>query len=313
MPIHFSNTPHNVLVTGATGFIGKRLVDALLADGHQVTVLTRRPEQAARMFAGRVRCIHSMSELAPSVPIDMIINLAGARILGWRWSAARKDVLRKSRIGLTEQLVQWIARAQQKPSLMLSASAIGFYGIQAAGDNAGLTETSAPQPIFMSQLCAEWERAARGASSHGVRVVCMRFGLVLGQEGALPMMLLPVRLGLGGPLGSGRQWISWIHVDDLLRAIAHLWHMHSAGNAELHGEYNFTAPQAVTQKQFTRIAAQSLHRPCIVPTPGFAMRLLMGEQADLLLEGQRVVPERLLGHGFEFRYPTMEAALTNLV
>lgn len=306
--LHFGGAPQQVLVTGATGFIGQRLVRALLADGHAVTVLTRTPRQAAMLFDGRVRAFGGVEHLPHWPPMDVVINLAGARILGWRWSARRKAQLRRSRVALTAALVDWIARAPHKPRLLLSASAIGYYGIQARGDATVLTEDAGPQPIFMSDMCREWETAAAVARTHGVQVACMRFGLVLGHQGALPMMLLPIRLGLGGPLAGGSQWLSWIHVDDLLGAIAHLWQLPRVAPA-----YNFTAPECLPQSQFSAVAAAALHRPCLLPTPGWPMRLALGEQADLLLEGQRVAPARLLASGFAFRYATLAPALRSLV
>jgi uncharacterized protein (TIGR01777 family) len=304
--VHFADAERSFLVTGATGFIGQRLVRALLRDGHRVTVLTRQARQAAWMFDGRVECVTSMEQLPPSRRIDMIINLAGARILGWRWSAARRAVLRKSRVELTRKVVAWIAAAGHKPSLMLSASAIGYYGIQRRGDATVLTEDDGPQPMFMSDLCREWEQAAQGAEAYGVGVARMRFGLVLGTQGALPMMLLPVKLGLGGPLGGGAQWLSWIHVDDLIGGIAHLCRS-GAG-----GAYNFTAPESLSQAEFSRVAAAVLHRPYGFPTPGWPMRLMLGEQSDLLLEGQRIAPARLTGDGFVFNYPRLGDALRSL-
>jgi len=313
---HFSATPQQVLVTGGTGFIGQRLVKALLAEGHGVTVLTRNPEQGAALFDGRVRCIPRMDALPASTRIDVIANLAGARILGWRWTGRRKQALLRSRVGTTRQLVDWIAGAEHKPRLLLSGSAIGYYGVQPRGDAAVLDEASPAQDIFMSRLCQEWEAAAGEAGRHGVKVVCMRFGLVMGHGGALPMMLLPIRLGLGGPLGDGRQWLSWIHVDDLLRAMAFLWRRH-AGAAERDMDrdalaYNVTAPEAVTQRQFSRTAAALFHRPSFLRTPAWAMHALLGEQGDLLLEGQRVAPARLEREGFVFRYPTVREALRDL-
>ena len=309
-PVHFAAAEAAVLVTGATGFIGQKLVRALLADGHRVTVLSRQPRAAAWLFDGRVECIAGFGELGVQRRFDTVINLAGARILGWRWSAARRQALRRSRVGLTEQLVAWIAMAQHKPALLLSASAIGYYGIQASGDERVLTEQDGPQPMFMSDLCREWEQAAGAATAYGVRVACLRFGLVLGTQGALPMMLLPVKLGLGGPLGRGTQWLSWIHVDDLIAALAHVWQ--NNGNDSAGGAYNFTAPEVVTQAQFSRVAASVWRRPYGLPTPGLPMRLALGEQADLLLEGQRVQPARLLANGFNFRYPALHAALASL-
>lgn len=302
----FGEADRSFLITGATGFIGQCLVRALLRDGQRVTVLTRQARQAAWLFDGRVDCVDSMVQLPPSRRFDVVINLAGARILGWRWTAARRAALRASRVGLTDKLVAWIAAAEHKPALMVSASAIGYYGIQRHGDDAVLTEEAAPQPMFMSDLCREWEQAAQGAAAHGVRVACTRFGLVLGTQGALPMMLLPIKLGLGGPLGGGAQWLSWIHVDDVIGGIAHLCRSGGAG------VYNFTAPESLTQAQFSRVAAGVLHRPYGLPTPGWPMRLLLGEQADLLLEGQRVAPVRLLGEGYAFHYPHLDGALRSL-
>lgn len=311
--VAFDAVKRTVLVTGATGFIGQRLVRALLRDGHQVIALTRDTDRAARVLDGKVRCIGSMEALSSDAIVDIVINLAGSRILGRRWSARRRAALRRSRIGLTEGVVAWIARAAHKPQLMLSASAIGYYGIQRIGDSTMLDESAPPQPVFMSDLCREWEQAAGAAAQYGVQVEGMRFGLVLGRQGALPMMLLPIRLGLGGRLGSGRQWLSWIHVDDLVAGIAHRWR-HASVHARQGGigVSNFTAPEQLTQQAFSQVAARVLHRPCFVPTPGWPLRFVLGEQADLLLEGQRVTPARLQREGFVFRYPDLETALRSL-
>lgn len=302
----FGAVKRSFLVTGGTGFIGQKLVRALLLDGQRVTVLTRHPRQAAWLFDGQVDCVSSMDQLPWSRRVDVIINLAGAPILGWRWTAQRRAALRKSRIGLTDKVVAWIARAEHKPQLMLSASAIGYYGIQAHGDATVLTENSPPQPIFMSDLCREWEQAAQGVASHGVPLALMRIGVVLGLQGALPKMLLPIRFGLGGPLGGGAQWQSWIHVDDVIGAMAHLCQTGAPG------VYNFTAPECLSQAQFARVAARVLRRPYGMPTPGFPMRFALGEQADLLLEGQRVAPARLQAAGFRFAHPQLEGALRNI-
>lgn len=304
---NFGDAPRDFLVTGATGFIGQKLVRALLRDGQRVTVLTRQARQAAWLFDGRVDCISDMGQLPPTRRVDVVINLAGARILGWRWTAARRAALRASRVGLTQKLVAWIAAADHKPAQLLSASAIGYYGVQARGDTATLTEDDGPQPIFMSDLCREWEQAAQGAAAYGVAVARMRFGLVLGTQGALPMMLLPVRLGMGGPLGGGAQRLSWIHVDDVIGAMAHLC------RAGTDGAYNFTAPECLSQAQFSRVAAGVLRRPYGLPTPGWPMRWALGEQAELLLEGQRVAPQRLLADGFAFSHPRLAGALRDLL
>lgn len=310
--IHFSDNSQSVLVTGGTGFIGQLLVKALLADGQRVTLLTRNPKKASWMFDGKVTCIANMKELPADYPVDVIINLAGARVLGKWWTDKRKSALRKSRLGLTQTLIDWIAQAKQKPTLLLSASAIGYYGIQKIGDDTELDESGHTQSIFMASLCHDWEKVAQSAAQYGVTVAAMRFGLVLGHGGPLPMMLLPIKLAMGGALGSGRQWQSWIHVEDLQRALAHLWRKYAAGESLLPA-YNFTAPETLTQLDFSKTAARILHRPCFIPMPAWPMRLLLGEQADLLLEGQRVVPKALLESGFQFRYPTLDVALRDLV
>ncbi|RBA23544.1 hypothetical protein EV677_2688 [Herminiimonas fonticola] len=309
--IHFHDQRQQVLVTGATGFIGQLLVQALLADGHAVTALTRNPKKAARVLKGAVRSITRLDEIAPTEQIDVVINLAGARILGPRWTAARKQILHDSRVAFTEKLVDWMACMQHKPRLMLSASAIGYYGVQAEDDLTVLNEDAPSQPIFMSQLCRDWEHATQSARRYGVEAICMRFGLVLGDGGAFPMMALPIKLGLGGPLGSGRQTLSWIHVHDLLRGIAHL--MSRPDTASRQAVYNFTAPEQPTQAQFSQAAAHQLGRPSFFPTPAMPVRFLLGEQADLLLKGQRVAPRALLKEGFVFDYPTVETAMAALL
>lgn len=305
--LQFGAMPRNFLVTGGTGFIGQKLVPALLRDGHRVTLLARQPRKAAWLFDGRVDCIASMDDLPASRRIDVIINLAGAPVLGWRWTTARRAALRRSRVELTRKLVAWIARAEHKPAQMLSASAIGYYGIQARGDDTLLDESAPAQPIFMSDLCREWEEAAAHASAYGVKVASMRIGLVLGLGGALPMILLPVRFGLGGPMGHGAQWQSWIHIDDVIGAVAHLCRSGAAGT------YNFTAPEPQTQAAFVRTAARVLRRPYGFPTPAWPLRLAMGEQAALLLDGQRVSSARLAASGYRFSYPTLDSALHSLV
>lgn len=299
----------HLLVTGGTGFIGRHLVAQLLAQGHRVTVLTRRARLPAVMDHPRLRSCGRLAEIGSADPVDAVVNLAGARILGQPWTRARRTALMRSRVDLTLGLVDWLAGLAHKPRVLVSASAIGYYGVQAQGDAHALTEDDPPQPVFMSQLCRRWEEAAAGAVQQGVRVACLRFGLVLGRGGALPMLLLPVRLGLGGRLGSGQQWMSWVHIDDVLGAIAHAL---KAGGPPAFSAYNVTAPQQLTQLEFTRTAARVLHRPSFFPTPAAPLRLLLGEQSDLLLEGQRVQPARLLREGFEFRHPALEGALRAL-
>jgi uncharacterized protein (TIGR01777 family) len=312
-PVHFGTRPQRVLVTGGTGFIGQLLVRQLLADGHAVTVWTRDARAAAWGFGGAVRCVQSLDDVPAADVIDVVINLAGARILGMRWSERRQRQLLQSREGLTQQLVAWIGTRPRKPWLLLSGSAIGYYGVQPQGDTTELAEDAPPQAIFMSQLCQRWEQAAHAAVAHGVHVACMRFGFVLGHQGSLPQLLMPISLGMGGRLGSGRQWLSWVHVHDLVRAMAHVWSVAETAEGPAAAQaWNFTAPGALSQEDFTRVAAGVLHRPCWMPTPAAAVKLLLGEQADLLLEGQRVAPARLLQTGFCFAFPDARSALTDL-
>jgi uncharacterized protein (TIGR01777 family) len=210
--------------------------------------------------------------------------------------------------------VAWMASLSVRPWLLISGSAIGYYGVQRQGDPSVLTESSPPQTIFMSRLCQRWEAAASAASRLGVRVALTRFGFVLGQGGSLPKLLMPVRLGLGGRLGTGRQTLSWVHVRDVVRGMAHVWNLAAAeaDGAASPQVYNFTAPEAVSQEAFMRTAAAVLHRPFWLPTPAAPVRLALGEQADVLLEGQRVAPAQLLATGFRFRFPDALSALQDL-
>lgn len=313
-PLRFGTRPQHVLVTGGTGFVGQTLVRQLLADGHAVSVLSRNPRAAAWQFGGAVRCVAHLDALPAATPVDVVINLAGARILGWRWSARRRAQLLQSREGLTRLLVEWMGKQPRKPWLLLSASAIGYYGIQPLGDERALDESAPPQPIFMSELCQRWEAAAASAASLGTKVALLRLGFVLGHQGSLPMMLLPVHLGMGGPLGDGRQWLSWVHVQDVIRAMAHVWTQAESNLAEKNTTevFNVTAPEPLSQADFTRVAAQVLRRPYGLPMPGAPMRWLLGEQADLLLQGQQVLPAKLEASGFEFAFANAHQALTDL-
>jgi len=308
--IHFAATPQSLLITGGTGFIGQELCRVLLAEGHELTLLVRDPIKTSYLFGGRVHSITRFDELDPGTRFDVAINLAGERILGPRWTAARRRKLIESRVGITRSLVAWIAGATHKPRLLISASGVGYYGTQPQDDQASLNEDALVRPDFLSDLCRQWEEAARGATQHGVPVAVVRFGVVLGHQGALPLMRLPFLFGLGGPMGTGRQIISWIHVDDVLGIIAHL--ISGSDPQSIQGPFNATAPDPVPQREFARTLARVLHRPSIMPTPAFALRCLLGEQSVMVLEGQRVWPARLQQSGYQFRFPSLEAALHDL-
>lgn len=295
-----------ILITGGTGFIGRSLINFLLTQAHQITVLSRDPEKVQSLFTNGVTPLNDLQALAPDQHFDIIINLAGAPIFDKRWSAQRKQIIRDSRINLTEQLIQVIATMQQKPELLISGSAIGYYGDQGATE---LTEQSKCRPDFSQQLCADWEQAALVAESYGVRVCLIRTGLVLGAKGGiLQRMLLPFKLGLGGQLGNGQQWMSWIHLNDWI-AIAETM----INDQRMTGAYNATAIKPVTNQEFTKTLAKVLSRPACLPLPAFALTTLLGEMSGLVLGSQRVLPQRLVKQGFEFQFSQLDQALAEIL
>jgi hypothetical protein len=287
-----------LLIAGGTGFLGRALHDALRRDGHQVHALTRRPVQP-----GDIRWSADPADTAWTAALpgaDAVINLAGASIGDSRWTTGRKALLLDSRLRATRALVGAI-NASGAPVALLSSSAIGIYGVR--GDEP-LTEDAAPGSDFLAGLCRAWEKEALAAAS--ARVVLLRTGLVLAADGgALPRIALPFRLGAGGPLGSGRQYMSWIHLDDWI-GLVRLALTNAAGS----GPLNLTAPSPVTNAAFARTLGRAMRRPAIVPAPAFVLRLMLGEMADsLILGGQRVVPEKARALGYQFLYPTLDAAL----
>jgi len=292
----------SVLITGATGFIGVPLCRQLQARGAGLTVLTRDVERARQRLGTGIAAVTQLDQLPEEVP-HTLINLAGEPLASGRWSAARKEEFRRSRIGTTEALWQWFEQRGQYPQQVISGSAIGYYGD--SGD-LPVTEEDGPGAGFAAELCRDWEASALRFADQGSRVVLLRTGIVLGQGGgALQSMLLPFKLGLGGRLGSGRQWMSWIHRDDMVALI-----LHCLDKPELTGPVNGTAPNPVTNRFFTRTLARTLRRPRIFPAPAFMLRLLMADMADeLLLASQRVLPQVALESGFDFRYPELPQAL----
>ena len=294
----------NILNTGGTGFIGRALVKSLLKEGHKVTVLSRTPDTVNKIIGNEVTTLSNLNQLTSEHHFQVIINLAGAPIFDHHWSDARKQIIRDSRIQLTEQLISYIKAATVKPELLISGSAIGYYGNQG---NKVLIESSSPASHDFSQrLCADWEATAQLASQFGVRVCLIRTGLVLAHDGGLlQRMLLPFKFGLGGILGDGQQWMSWIHKADWI-AIAKLM----ISNTAMQGVYNATAPHPVTNSEFTKTLAQHLRRPALLPMPAWLLKILLGERSELLLASQRVLPERLLTENFHFQYPELLSALT---
>jgi hypothetical protein len=296
----------HILLTGGTGLIGRALCRYWQAQGHQLSVWTRQPDKVAALCGPQVRAVKALQEL-DQTPVDAVINLAGAPIADRPWSHKRKALLWSSRIALTETLLAWLESREHKPSVLVSGSAVGWYG---DGGERELSEDSPPvNEDFASQLCIAWEETAQRAEAMGVRVVLVRTGLVLSPEGGfLSRLLLPFKLGLGGPIGNGRQWMPWIHIDDQIALIDFLVHQPGA-----QGPYNACAPKPVRNREFAKSLGRVLHRPALIPLPAFFLRLALGELSLLLLGGQRAVPARLLEAGFTFQFTDLSAALDHCV
>ena len=295
-----------IVVAGGSGFLGQPLVQRLLERQHDVAVLSRDP---SKVTVGRGVEWDPRSPGAWSSEVadaDVVINLAGENVGGGRWTEARKRRLIDSRLDATTALVQAMQSKPEKRRTFINASAVGFYGLR--GDEA-LDESASRGSGFLADLVVKWEAAARGAESIA-RLVLPRFGVILAKNGgALGKMLLPFKLGVGGPIGSGQQWMSWIDREDVIRAIE--W---AIEKDSVRGVYNVTAPQPVRNRDFTRVLGRAVHRPAFMPAPAFALRLALGEMADeMLLGGQRVVPGRAQAEGFSFLYPTLEGALGHVL
>jgi len=290
-----------VLVTGATGFIGSRLVAALSGAGHRVIALVRNPAKA-EMLPPPITVVTSLDQLPDDTALDAIVNLAGESIGNGLWTEEKRRRILDSRINMTGDIVRLIARLTRKPGVLVSGSAIGWYGLW---QDQVLTESAKSHVCFNHDLCEAWEQAAHPATAHGVRLVCLRIGLVLGTEGGfITRMLTPFEFGLGGPLGSGRQWMSWIERDDLVRLIAYV-----IAQPGINGPINATAPIPVTNNKFTEELARRLNRPAIFRIPAALLRRIGGDFAEeLLLGGQRVLPNKAIQNGFVFRHETLRSA-----
>jgi uncharacterized protein (TIGR01777 family) len=298
-----------VLMTGASGLIGRHLCQSLLDDGHTVIGLSRSPENARGVPVTEMRRWDAMSgppDDKALAGVDAVIHLAGEPIAAHRWSDEQKRRIRDSRVLSTRHLVNALQAMNSKPAVFISSSAVGFYGDR---DDESLDEQSPPGQGFMPEVCIEWEREAAHAERAGIRVVLVRTGVVLSREGgALEKMMLPFKLGLGGKLGSGRQWLPWIHIADIVGIFCF-----ALASAAIKGPINGTAPAPVTNAEFTREFAAALNRPAFVPVPEFGLRAAMGEMAAVLLSSQRVLPKAIIAAGYRFRFETLAAALADLM
>ncbi|HET8921642.1 MAG TPA: TIGR01777 family oxidoreductase [Candidatus Acidoferrum sp.] len=299
-----------ILVTGSSGLVGTALVRTLARDGHTVCRLVRPQSDMKSEAPGgfNVTWNPATGELGgAAVGADAVVNLSGASIADGRWTANRKELLGSSRIDTTRALIQALAKMNARPAVVVSASAIGIYGSR--GDEL-LTEESVVGSGFLAGLAKQWEAEALKAEALGIRVVLARFGVILAREGgALPKMMLPFKLGAGGRIGDGKQWMSWVVLEDVVGILRF-----AIEKASVRGALNVVAPQPVQNAEFTKALAKAMRRPALLPAPGFALRLVLGEMADaLLLSGQRVVPQRLEGAGYRFSYTDLPAALNQLL
>jgi uncharacterized protein (TIGR01777 family) len=293
-----------VVVTGGTGLIGAALVDNLIAAGHDVTVLTRIASSATPVLV-RWDAKSDGDWMSKVDGSDAVINLAGESLGAKRWTPGQKERILSSRVDATRAIVRAIAVARRKPSVLVSASAVGYYGSVVDGE---VAEDHPPGNDFLAEVCRAWEREADQAAAHGVRVVRTRFSFVVGHSAeALRRMSLPFRLFAGGWLGNGAQWFPWIHLNDLVEAVKT-----AVRTPAITGGINLASPEPLTNKDFCKTLGRVLHRPCWAPAPGFALRMALGEMSTMVLTGQKVVPRKLLENGFKFRFPTLEAALSDV-
>ena len=295
------------LITGGSGFIGSRLIPVLLMQGYHVTILTRDPDKTNKHFEYAVDVIEQLEDLKDNDTFDVVINLAGQGITDKRWTPAVKKQLYDSRINTTQKLINYFKHASKKPDVFISGSAIGYYGYKS---NRPLDETASGDESFSSQLCKSWEHEARSAEEQGIRTCYLRTGIVLGKNGgALSKMLPAFRLGLGGPMGSGKQVMSWIHIDDLVNMILFV-----IENEHIRGPVNGTSPNPVSNKVFSETLGHVLKRPVFFKVPGFVLKLMLGGMAEeLLLSGQTVIPAMVLDAGYEFQFAELKDALVNVL
>ena len=303
-----------IAITGATGFVGSRLVQQLHGEGNRVLVLTRNTAFAQKVFPSKAFGNLEIVAYTPTVSgswqdtlatCDAVVNLAGEPIGEGRWTSERKQEILNSRQLSTQKIVEAIAQANPKPSVLVNASAIGYYG---TSETATFDETSPSGNDFLAQVCQAWEAEAQKVKDAGVRLVILRFGIVLGTGGALGKMITPFKLFAGGPIGSGRQWFSWIHLDDVVNLI-----LQALSKPERSGVYNATAPNPVRMAELSQTMGQVMNRPSWLPVPSFAIEALLGDGAMVVLEGQKVLPNRTVEEGFEYQYANLQPALTDVL
>ncbi|PHM46126.1 epimerase [Xenorhabdus mauleonii] len=295
-----------ILITGGTGLIGHRLTCQLLSISHSITILSRSPQKVYSLFSDLVECWTTLNDQHDLNNFDAVINLAGEPILDKRWTPKQKEEICQSRWHITEQLSKLINASETPPAVFISGSAVGYYGDQG---QAVITEDDSPHDEFTHQLCKRWEQLALQAQSDKTRVCLLRTGIVLAKEGGALQKMLPLfRLGLGGAIGDGKQYMPWIHIDDMVNGIYYL-----LVSTELNGPFNMTSPYPVHNEQFSAILAKVLHRPCIFRIPAFVLKAMMGEAATLVLSGQQAIPKKLEEAGFGFRYFRLEEALQDAV
>lgn len=301
----------NIVLAGATGFIGQRLVRKLQHEGHSLTLLSRRHSAPEESDLPGIAFAHwdgkTTGDWAKHIDgSDAVINLAGEPIAAKRWTRTQKERILSSRLNATGAIVDAIAKAAKRPEVLINASAVGYYGDVNEGE---VTESHSPADDFLGTTCARWEQTAREAERSGVRVVMVRTGIVLEKSGgALKKLLLPFRLFAGGPLGSGNQWFPWIHIDDEVGAI-----VFALANKVLSGPVNLAAPEPATMREFCRALGQTMGRPSWAPVPGFVLQILLGEMSTMLLGGQKVVPKKLQEAGYRFTFPRLDLALRDVL
>jgi uncharacterized protein (TIGR01777 family) len=298
-----------VAITGATGFVGRRLVERLQEQGHQPLILTRNPAAAQRAFPTLEIIAYTPTESGSwqqaIAGCDAVVNLAGEPIAESRWTPKQKQEILNSRQLGTQKIVEAIAQANPKPAVLVNASAIGYYG---TSETATFDETSPAGNDFLAEVCQAWEAEAKKVKDAGVRLVILRLGIVLGNGGALAKMIPPFKLFAGGPLGTGRQWFSWIHRDDLVNLI-----LEALSRPDIEGVLNATALNPVRMSELCQTLGKTLERPSWLPVPSFALEALLGEGAKVVLEGQQVLPKRTTSYGFEYQYPTLKQALEEIL